>query len=341
MTDAPPRRLSPSASDVVLRHGERRFGDQLGARDVWVFENAGRYFMHYDAAGDRGWLAALATSDDGITWTKHGPILDLGDPGEPDSASASYGTTYFDGHRWHMFYLGTPNSSSDGLKTPSFPYMTLKAEAVSPVGPWQKRPDVVPFMTVDGTWYSDTASPGQVLQVDGGYIMIFSGSATDASGNILRTLGIARTADLDSAWTIDPEPLLPATEQIENSSLYWDAADGLWYLFTNHVAEARDVAPVQPQNSTEYTDAVWVYWSPDPTRFSVDDRAVVLDAQSSPWSPRVIGLPSVLEIDGRLAVYYDGCVDDTIGHGGRDIGVAWLELPISSNLPNGPSRALG
>jgi predicted GH43/DUF377 family glycosyl hydrolase len=335
MTGAPPekgRRMRVADSAVVLRHGERRFGDQLNARDVWVFEHSGRYFMHYDAAGDRGWLASLATSGDGVTWIKHGPVLDLGEQADQDSGSASYGTTYFDGERWHMFYLGTPNVSADELKTPSFPYLTLKAEAAMPEGPWLKRPDVVPFVPAEGTWYSDTASPGQVLGIDGAYIMVFSASATDPSGQILRTLGVARTADLDAPWTIDDEPLLPPTEQIENSSLYWDGADGLWYLFTNHVAEAADIAPVPPQNSSEYTDAVWVYWSPDPTRFNTDDRAIVLDAESSSWSPRVLGLPSVLEIDGRLAVYYDGCVTDTIGHGGRDIGLAWLNLPISSNL---------
>ena len=30
--------------------------------------------MHYDAAGDTGWLCALATSSNGVQWTKHGAV---------------------------------------------------------------------------------------------------------------------------------------------------------------------------------------------------------------------------------------------------------------------------
>jgi predicted GH43/DUF377 family glycosyl hydrolase len=323
-------RLEASGSTVVLRHGDDDFGDRFNARDAWVFQHDGRYYMHYDAAGERGWLAALATSDDGLTWTKRGPVLDLGAPGEQDSASASYGTTYFDGARWHMFYLGTPNVTDDELKTPSFPYMTLKAEASSPDGPWTKRPDVVPFVAREGTWYSETASPGQIIDLGDEYVMLFSAATTATDGRILRTLGIARSRDLDSSWVVDPEPLLPLTEQIENSSLYFEPADGLWYLFTNHIAESTDHSPVPPQNSTEYTDAVWVYWSADPTRFDSANKAVVIDSQNSGWSPIVVGLPSVVRVGDRLAVYFDGSNEHTIGHGGRDIGVAWLDLPIRS-----------
>ncbi len=325
---APRARLAAHDSQRVLRHGEPRFGDQLGARDVWVFEAGGRYFMHYDAAGESGWLATLATSDDGLDWTKVGPILTLGAEGRQDSASASYGTTFHDGDRWHLFYLGTPNVTPDELKVPSFPYMTMKAEATGPTGPWTKQYDVTPFVAEAGSWYSDTASPGAIVPVDDGYAMLFSAATTDEDGRIWRTLGIARTADLDRSWTVDPQPLLPLTEQIENSSLYFEPANGLWFLFTNHIADADDHPAVPPQNSTEYTDAVWVYWAESIDGFRPEHKAVALDAASSGWSPRVIGLPSVIRIGDRLAVYYDGAEEDTIGHGHRDVGVAWLDLPL-------------
>lgn len=312
----------------VLRHGDQRFGDQYGARDVWVWAHDGRYFMHYDAAGESGWLAALATSDDGVTWQKHGPVLTLGVAGDIDSASASYGTTFFDGERWHMFYLGTPNAADDGYRTPAFPYSTLKAEAPSPFGPWRKLRDIVPFRPEEGSWYDDTASPGQVLAHGDEYIMLFS-AATTVDGQIKRTLGLARTGNLEGSWTVDPEPALPLDEQIENSSVYFEPSNGLWFLFTNHVGVAADYAAVSPQGSPEYTDAVWVYWSDDPTRWSAGRRAVVIEAADTGWSPRVVGLPSVVVIGDRLAVYYDGATRDAIDHGLRDIGVAYLNLPLS------------
>ena len=321
-------RLDAHHPAIVLRHGDRAHGDHLNARDVWVYESGGRYFMHYDAAGDEAWLAALATSEDGLSWTKQGPVLALGPAGAPDSASASYGSTYFDGERWHMFYLGTPNATDDGLNTPAFPYLTLKAEADSPAGPWRKRPDVVPFEPQRGSWFSHTASPGHIVERDGELTMVLSGSTVDADGAIFRTLGLARTRDLDGPWAVDPEPLLPLTEQIENSSLHYEPEGGWWFLFTNHIGVAEGLEPVSPQMSTEYTDAVWVYWARELEGFRPEDKAVVLDARNVGWSPRIVGLPSVLRIGDRLAVYYDGCQEDTIGHGGRDVGVAWLDLPL-------------
>ncbi len=90
-------RMDAEDQGIVLRHGDGPHEcDILGARDVWVFEDAGTYFMHYDAAGPKGWLCSLAVSRDLINWEKKGPILDFGSSGEDDSRSASYGVTYND-----------------------------------------------------------------------------------------------------------------------------------------------------------------------------------------------------------------------------------------------------
>ena len=226
-------RLDAKDHGVVLRHGDRPDRcDYLGARDIWVWEHGGSYFMHYDGAGPKGWLACLATSRDLVNWTKKGPVLDLGQPGEDDSASASYGVTFFDGKEWHMFYLGTPHVTPPPDLVPAFPYLTLKARGQSPGGPWSKQRDTVPFRTKRGTYYSATASPGQVLRQGGEYLMFFSAS-TDRP--ILRTLGLARTRDLNGPWTLSPTPIVPMAEQVENTSLYHDEASDTWFLFTNHV----------------------------------------------------------------------------------------------------------
>jgi hypothetical protein len=232
----------------VLRHGDGPDRcDYLGARDVWVWEHGGTCYTHYDGAGTNGWLACLATSSDLVRWTKKGPVLELGRKGDDDSASASYGVTFFDAKGRHMFYLGTPNTTPAPDYIPAFPYLTMKARAASPTGPWTKQLGVIPFRTKPGTYYSATASPGHVIAHDGGYLMFFSGS-TDAP--IRRTLGIARTKDLNGPWHIDSEPIVPLAEQVENSSLYYEPASRTWWLFANHVG-LRD--------GLEYTDAIWVY----------------------------------------------------------------------------------
>ena len=310
-------RLEAMDYGPVLRHGDEV--DPYGARDVFVFEHRGKYFMHYDAASEAGWLCALATSDDGVCWTKHRAVLEFGEAGEPDSASASYGTTFFDGTSWHMFYLGTPNVILPG-KVPAFPYQTLKAQSRTADGTWIKQSGVIPVATVPNTFYADTASPGMVVQQGREFLMFFS-AATHRSDGVKRTIGMAKTWDLNTVWAVDTEPVFPISEQIENSSLYFETSSNLWFLFTNHVG-------IHPEATVEYTDAIWVYWSKNLTKWNPQNKAVVLDSSNCGWSKNIIGLPSVLKIGDRLAVYYDGHCGSDLWHTERDIGLAWLDLPL-------------
>lgn len=304
---------------IVLPYGHCRHKcDEYGARDVWVFAYKGRYYMHYDAAGPTGWLTALATSRDLVHWKKRGTVLKLGKPGADDSASASYGTTYFDGQTWHMFYMGTPHATAAPNRIPAFPYLTMKARSSSPKGPWEKEPGVVPFRPQAGTYYSTTASPGEIVRQGDEYLQFFSASTNHP---VLRTIGIARTKDLEGAWTVDPQPILPQTEQIENTSLYFEASSGTWFLFTNHVGLA---------GGDEYTDAIWVYWTRDLNHWNAADKAVVLDGKNSTWSHKCIGLPSVVRFGNRLAIFYDAPGDDKTSHMRRSIGLAWLNLPLKA-----------
>ncbi|MEW2516690.1 galactose-binding domain-containing protein [Actinacidiphila alni] len=327
-------RLDARDTGPVLRHGDGPGRcDVYGARDIWVYRDRGTLYMNYDGAGDDGWLACLATSRDGSTWAKKGPVLQLGAPGSEDSGSASYGVTYEAAPGdWHMFYLGTPNTSPPPDRIPAFPYLTLKAHGRGPSGPWTKQPDVVPFRPVPGTYCSTTASPGQIVRHRGEYLQFFSASTQNAAGT-QRTIGIARTKDLGGSWRIDPEPIVPLDEQIENTSLYYEPANDTWFLFTDHIAL---------DSFGEYTDAVWVYWTRDLEHWDPQDKAVVLDRTNCAWSPYVMGLPSVVPVGRRLAVFYDGRPAPDVSHMGRDVGLAWLDLPLRPPRgPAGPNLARG
>jgi predicted GH43/DUF377 family glycosyl hydrolase len=211
-----------------------------------------------------------------------------------------------------MFYLGSPNATPFPDRIPSFPYLTMKAKSGSLGGPWIKQPDLVPFRTKPGTYYGDTASPGHILKQGKEYLMFFSAS-------MKRTLGIARTKDLNGPWTIDPEPIVPPEEQIENSSLYFEPSNKTWFLFTNHIG----------LDGGEYTDAVWVYWSKDLNTWDAKNKAVVLDGRNCTWSKKCIGMPSVIIVGKRLAVFYDAPGGDSTDHMNRDVGLAWLGLPLT------------
>jgi len=319
----PAYRLNAQDAGPVLKHGDPE--DPLGARDVFVYQAGGTYYMTYDGAGPEGWRATLATSPDFVNWTKKGTILELGAAGRKDAAAAAAPMTYFDGSVWHTFYVGTPNATAAPNRVPLFPYLTLKAKAASPAGPWTKQYDVTPFSPTPGTYYSRTASPGPVIKRGDTYLMFFS-STTLVGSTDERSIAIARTKDLDGPWTPDPKPLLPTSEQIENAALYYQEATGTWFMFVNHI----DVAG-------GYTDAIWVYWSQDLERWDANNKAVVLDGSNSSWSRKIIGLPSVIEKNGKLAILYDGRAaelpagaDPTLEHMNRDVGLAWVDLPIGT-----------
>ena len=316
-------RLDMQDYGVVLKHGSGPDScDYLGARDVWVWEDKGKYFMHYDGAGLKGWLACLAVSDDLTKWETKGPALDFGVSPQKDCASSSYGTTFFDGYKWHLFYLGTPNVTKKPDYIPAFPYLTMKAEGKSPIGPWIKRYDITPFEPKKGTYYDATTSPGQIIKTGQEYLMFFS--ASTGFPKIMRTISLARTNNLDGSWKIDEKPMLPPEEQIENTSLYFEKSSKTWFLFTNHVGL---------KDKLEYTDAVWVYWSKDLNNWDPANKAVVIDSTNSKWSQHIIGLPSVVKYGNRLAVFYDGNNEAVMpkgvkSHMNRDVGLAWIDLPI-------------
>ena len=314
----PSAKLRMEARDqgVILRHGDGpRQCDYLGAREALIFEEHGVYHLFYDGAGPKGWLACLATSKDLKTWEKKGPVLDFGKPGEDDSAAAVSPWVYFDGQNWHMFYVATPNAYPAPDYIPALPYLTMKARSKSLAGPWVKQPEVIPFRPKPGTYYADTANAGHFVKQGDEYLMFFSAAV------MKRTLGIARTRDLNGPWAVDPQPIVSPEEQIENSSLYFEPSNQTWFLFTNHIG--------LDDPNWEYTDAVWVYWSKDLKRWDEKDKAVVLDGRNCTWSKKCIGLPSVIVVSKRLAMFYDAPGGDSTSHMGRDLGLAWLELPLT------------
>lgn len=315
------RRLDATDSGPIIRHGQGPANcDQLGAREAICFRFKSRYYLHYDGAGPTGWRACLAVSHHLRYWDLKGPVLDLGDPGQDDAGTASSPWTVYDGKQWHMFYVGSRTASPAPNRIPAVPYFTLAARSAHPQGPWTKQRDVVPFKTKPGTYYADTASPGQIVKQGDQYLMFFSAAAftNEPKHRLLRTLSIARTRNLDGPWEIDPRPALPPEHQIENSALYFEPANATWFLFTNHIGLDEE---------GEYTESIWVYWSQDLNQWTPEHRAVVLDRTNCHWSKRCIGMPSVVPVGQRLALFYDASTTRS-GNMGRDIGLAWLNLPL-------------
>ena len=87
------------------------------------------------------------------------------------------------------------NFTRADVRIPAVPYFTLAAKSLHPQGAWTKQRDLVPFRTKPGTYYADTASPGQIVKQGDEYLMFFSAAAftEQPKKRLLRTLSIART----------------------------------------------------------------------------------------------------------------------------------------------------
>ncbi len=139
-------RMPCTDAGIVLRYGDGKDScDTYGAREAIVNKEGDTYYLFYDGAGKTGWLASLAESKDLKTWIKKGAILTLGDSSKNDSKSASSPWVIKENDEWHMFYIGTPNTSPAPNRIPAFPYLTMKAKSKSLEGPWIKQYDVTPF----------------------------------------------------------------------------------------------------------------------------------------------------------------------------------------------------
>lgn len=313
-------RLACSDEGIVLRYGDGPDScDTYGIREAVVNKEGDTYYLFYDGAGKEGWVACLAESKDLRSWTKKGPILSLGAPGTNDSKSASSPWVIKEKDEWHMFYVGTPNTSPAPYRIPAFPYLTMKARSKSLRGPWIKQYDVTALPPKANSYYTVTSSPGFVVKHKGEFLQFFSG-ATQEGKIIKRTLGLARTKDLNKSWVIEEKPLFPLEEQVENSSVFFDSGTKTWYLFTNHIGIN--------EKGQEYTDAIWVYWSKDINHWNAADKAVVLDDQNCSWSKGTIGMPTVVKVGNRLAMLYDANEGDIRHNMHRNIGLAWMELPL-------------
>jgi len=304
---------------VVMKHGNGPDScDTYGAREAILNKEDGKYYLFYDGAGREGWRACLAESDDLRTWVKKGAILPLGDADKSDAKSASSPWVIKSDGVWHMFYLGTPHTTPAPFRIPAFPYLTMKAQSKSLEGPWVKQYAVQPFPVDSTSFYTVTSSPGYIVKINDEYLQFFSGAKEDHGTK--RTLGLARTKDLNGTWKIQSSPIFPSTEQVENSSVFFDRKTNTWYLFTNHIGITKE--------NGEYTDAIWVYWSTDINHWNEQDKAIVLDQQNCSWAKGAIGMPTVIQVGDKLALLYDGVQGNSISHMRRDIGLAWMPLPL-------------
>ena len=153
----------------VLDVGASYQWDENNVFNPFVIDNPAGYRMYY--AGEDGGFSyriGVATSDDGIDWTRFesNPILLPGSYYEWDFSTVNNPNVCFDGETYHMWYSGMDDytyavgyaSSEDGYR-------------------WRKHDDnPVINSGPPHSWYSYRVDPGVVFGTDRNYYMVPSGT---------------------------------------------------------------------------------------------------------------------------------------------------------------------
>ncbi len=143
-----------------------------------ILKEGGQYKMWYSGSDGPHYRILYANSTDGISWTKHGMVLDIGAPGGSDDTHVAYHWVLKEGSTYKMWYSGldeyTPHggiyrifyaTSSDGI---SWTKHGVVLDADPPGGPGYPLTHTPCIRNEGGTyrmWYSgrDQAGTWRIL----------------------------------------------------------------------------------------------------------------------------------------------------------------------------------
>jgi len=288
--------LTPGLDASVLNGGSPVFkGGSASSWDRYVLmfdvvKVNGTYHMFYVGANnttlDGSWQIGLATSSDGVTWTRSSsnPILKAG----VDSYD-KYGLTdpvvFHANGTWHLWYGGNTNSSS--------PDIDICYATSSDGDSWSKyfSNPVVSNNANDSRWNGTELRPESVIWDGGAYKMFYSAMGDE---NVTR-LGWAKSTDGKSWTDYKYNPVRVSTSgwmkgevsygSVEASGSYyrmWVAADGSngWkvgyiYSYSGYNWSNTSSALVSPKAGTPYSNHVlWPVAVPETGGYTLFARGV-------------------------------------------------------------------
>lgn len=202
----------------VLRPGASGEWDSQGVSSPSVVHTPDGYLMVYAGSDGQQERIGLATSPDGVQWTKYpGPVLKLGGEGSFDSKGHSSPALHYDGRRLRLWYVGTDGQGRQRVG------LALSADGIH----WFKNLANPVLEATDG--YGETSiDQMSVVQAPAGWEMWYSTENR-----------IFRLSSPDGVhWTADPvDPVLTPGAQrswtsrgVSSPSVLFDGVSySMWY----------------------------------------------------------------------------------------------------------------
>lgn len=266
--------------EPVLERGAPGEWDSVDTLNPSVVRFRESYLNLYSGYDGETWRTGAATSDDGITWTRLGPVL-APDPGtwEGDYIAANGSALVTGGTIRYWYQAGDPPriglaTSSDGRS-------------------WQKRQAPVLEPGPRGSWDEVGVADPYVIAAGGRLYMYFLGE--DRAQR--QRLGAA-VSDDGVSWTrLRANPILGLGEygSFDESGLgepaVWASAGRYWMMYTG-----RDRREYRRLGFAVSTDGI--AWDRLPAETVV--------AGNQPWNSKVLCDPTVEAVGGEIRVWFGG-----------------------------------
>lgn len=288
--------------DPVLGRGAAGEWDSIDVLNPSVVRHERLYYNLYSGFDGSRWHTGLATSPDGLVWTKHGKVLSpAAGTWEGDSIAANGSLAVLNGEFLYWYQAGDP------------PRIGLARSRDART--WEKLPRPVLEPGPRGSWDERGVADPYVIRLGGRFYMYFLGQ--DRARR--QRLGVAVSEDGRSWWKLRSNPILELGERgaFDENGLgepaVWVSGGRYWMLYTG-----RDRQEHRRIGLAVSSDGVhWRRLDPD----------TVL-AGSRPWNSKVVCDPTVEVAASSVRVWFGG---GDVAHPAENIhgqiGFAMLVLP--------------
>ena len=183
----------------VLTVGSGEDFDSQDLKSIWVLHDDDEYKMYYTATNSSAMpRLGLATSPDGITWTKYAqnPILELGQTGSWNEYRSHNASVIKREGLYYLWFTGSNTNSEVGIG------LAYSTDGIS----WEEDQQSPVLMTASTLEWESTylTFPAVVVRENGSFLMAYMGF-----DGLYRQVGLATSPD-GVQWTRHPNnPIIP------------------------------------------------------------------------------------------------------------------------------------
>jgi sucrose-6-phosphate hydrolase SacC (GH32 family) len=252
--------------------------------------------------------AALATSTDGIAWTKGGPVMQPSEPWEGNEISPN--SVLFDGGTFRLYYHAGGNTQ---------PHRNIGTATSSDGVTWVRVKTPVLTVGATGAFDDDEVAEPRVFKLASTYRMYFTGHNAQTAQN---SLGIAESSDGVTFTKRSQNPSISAAQW----GNFWGGAfffeGGRWLLW--HGVQTGQSSALHFASSAD-----GITWTGGPSNPVLSQNPVA----SAPDSGLVGDSVSGFRDSETIRIYYTGFNSNLFGNLGRFEGICTASLQAPAPCP--------